>query len=112
MIFQIIIIPMSSDHSESAPVEATIAEIQRLRADFKKLVESYALRVDGQFAGVLAKLKDLSCREKLPGSLNRDLRDMLTLLRNTQVKIEKSRRKDLKKIETIAEDLSMLTESW
>ncbi len=41
-----------------------------------------------------------------------DLRDMLTLLRTLEVKPEAGRRKDLKKIESLVEDLRVLSERW
>jgi t-SNARE complex subunit (syntaxin) len=37
---------------------------------------------------------------------------MLTLLRNRQLKPDKGRRKDLKKIESVVNDLTMLIENW
>ena len=48
----------------------------------------------------------------LPNSEIHDLRDMLTLLRTLEVKPEAGRRKDLKKIETLVEDLRLLSERW
>ncbi|GAB4167160.1 MAG: hypothetical protein Fur0032_05010 [Terrimicrobiaceae bacterium] len=103
---------MHSDDSENAPVRATVAEIERLRAEFRDLMKAYTQKVDGEFAGVQAALAGLASRDQLPGSLLRDLRDMLTVLRNTQIKPGKARRKDIKKLESVAEDLRMLTESW
>ena len=47
----------------------------------------------------------------LPNSEIHDLRDMLTLLRTLEVKPEAGRRKDLKKIETLVEDLRLLSET-
>ena len=41
-----------------------------------------------------------------------DLRDMLTLLRTLEIKPEAGRRKDLKKIESLVEDLRVLSERW
>ena len=41
-----------------------------------------------------------------------DLRDMLILLRTLEVKPEAGRRKDLKKIESLVEDLRLLSERW
>lgn len=103
---------MHADESESVPVRATVAEIERLRADFRQLIDAYAGKVDEEFAGVQSALSRMATQEKLPGSLGRDLRDMLTVLRNTQIKPEKARRKDIKKLESVAEDLRMLSESW
>lgn len=103
---------MHPDDNESAPVRATVAEIERLRAEFRHLITAYAEKIDGEFASVQAVLAGLASRDELPGSLVRDLRDMLTVLRNTQIKPDKARRKDIKKLESVAEDLRMLSESW
>ncbi len=37
---------------------------------------------------------------------------MLMLLRNASLKTDKGRRKDLKKIDSLIADLTMLTENW
>ena len=47
-----------------------------------------------------------------PHSEIHDLRDMLTLLRTLEVKPEAGRRKDLKKIESLVEELRLLSERW
>ena len=47
-----------------------------------------------------------------PHSEVHDLRDMLTLLRTLEVKPEAGRRKDLKKIESLVEELRLLSERW
>ena len=47
-----------------------------------------------------------------PNSELHDLRDMLTLLRTLAVKPEAGRRKDLKKIESLMEELRRLSERW
>ena len=47
-----------------------------------------------------------------PNSEIHDLRDMLTLLRTLEVKPEAGRRKDLKKIESLVEDLRQLSARW
>ena len=42
----------------------------------------------------------------------RDLRDMLTLLRTMETKPQEGRRKDLKKMEAVINDLQLLTAGW
>jgi hypothetical protein len=51
-------------------------------------------------------------RSEMDKSEIHDLRDMLTILRTLQVKPEAGRRKDLKKIETLIDDLRLLSERW
>jgi len=54
----------------------------------------------------------LTSAKKIPAAKMRDLRDMLTLLRKFSIKPEKGRRKDLKKIDALVGDLTMLIEQW
>jgi len=54
----------------------------------------------------------LTGAKKVPPAKMRDLRDMLTLLRKFSIKPEKGRRKDLKKIDALVGDLTMLIEQW
>ena len=42
----------------------------------------------------------------------RDLRDMITLCRTLDIKPEKGRRKDLKKIDSIIDELNLMVENW
>ena len=49
---------------------------------------------------------------KLPASHIRDLRDMITLCRTLDLKPEKGRRKDLKKIDTLVEELQLMIQHW
>ncbi len=50
--------------------------------------------------------------KSLSSAKAKDLRDMLTLLRQRQIRADKGRRKDLKKLETVISDLGMLIENW
>lgn len=82
-----------------------------LQADFRSALETYASRIDAEIDGIR---KAIQAQEKKPPSQAklRDLRDMLTLLRKFQIKPEKGRRKDLKKIDTLIGDLTLLIENW
>ena len=51
-------------------------------------------------------------KKKLPGSRGSDVRDLLMLLRALEVKPAKGRRRDLKKIENLIEELRAITERW
>ena len=56
--------------------------------------------------------RSAALRAAFPNSEIPDLRDMLTLLRTLEVKPEAGRRKDLKKIESLVEELRLLSERW
>jgi hypothetical protein len=103
---------MNASEPESSPATLALSEIERLRVAFRESVAAYVSRIEADFDAVCVKLTELSGREKIPHSKLRDLRDMLTLLRNTQVKTAKGRRKDIKKLDSVADDLRMLVENW
>ena len=61
---------------------------------------------------IAEQVEALGSGEDVPSGKNRDIRDMLTLLRNAGIKPEKGRRKDLKKLDSISEDLTMMVQDW
>jgi uncharacterized coiled-coil DUF342 family protein len=101
---------MNSDGSEASPAKSVVSELQDLRAELRESASSYAARIDAEIERV--RLAVESAGGNSSGSKIRDLRDMLTLLRHRQIKADKGRRKDLKKIESIVSDLTMLIENW
>ena len=106
-------IRMKNDDTESLPIKALVDELQDLRSEVRQAVESYATRLDAEIARVQCAVESGSSGVKnLSSAKARDLRDMLTLLRQRQIKADKGRRKDLKKFETIVSDLGMLIENW
>lgn len=70
------------------------------------------MRIEAEIDAVRVLVATLLDREKLSGAQLKDLRDILAELRGLQVKAEKGRRKDLKKIEILVGDLLLITEKW
>ena len=101
---------MKSDGSEASPSKAVVSELQDLRAELREAASSYAARLDAEIERVRAAVE--SSADDAAGSKVRDLRDMLTLLRHRQIRADKGRRKELKKIESVIGDLAMLIENW
>ena len=68
----------------------------------------------GNVAAAREKSAGAPARSKRAGSLERlhELRDMLTLLRNLQIKPADARRKDLKKVESVLAELQVLSKGW
>ena len=91
---KILVATGGSPWSEAA-VAYAIALAARLDAEIERVSKAVETAVD-----------------KASGAKIRDLRDMLTLLRHRQLKPDKGRRKDLKKIESVVNDLAMLIENW
>ena len=123
--------------AEASPHKSVAQELETLRAAFRLACRQYSERVEMEIIRVREKVVSAGVtaaeQEKVdlarPVSANRparagtaaqtkaagtlaqvhDLRDMLTLLRTLQVKPQEGRRKDLKKIETVINDLALLS---
>ena len=103
---------MKSDGTEASPTKAVVSELQDLRAELREAVKSYGTRLESEIDRVRVKVEAGGTAKSLSSARMRDLRDMLTLLRHRQIKADKGRRKDLKKIEAVVGDLAMLIENW
>ena len=103
---------MSSNKQEASPVKSLTAEIGTFRALFKATLDGHAARMDRDLDTILEKVGALGDADKISAGKLRDIRDMLTLLRHLDVKPDKGRRKDLKKLDSVADDLAMLIENW
>jgi len=93
-------------------MKMALAEVERLRATFHETLSAYTQRLDAELDAVSKKIGSLTDAEKIPAARLRDLREILTLLRHNQIKSEKGRRKDLKKMDSVVGDLAMLVEDW
>lgn len=88
-------------------------ELAFLRKTFRDLASSYAGQVESEITALLDQVKtDAQSGKKLPAARAHDLRDMLSLLRNLEIKPAKGRRRDLKKVETLLEELRHVVERW
>jgi len=103
---------MDGDDKEASPMKAVAEEVRALRTAFRETVDGYAARMDQDIVRIETAMNALTEQSKISGSKIRDMRDMLTLLRRTQVKSGKGRRKDLKKMDSLVSDLLMLIENW
>ena len=116
---------------EASPFKSAAEELDALRKTFRVACRHYAERVDMEIirlreriaaAGEVYRENDKVKAAAGPrgrtaavadaGLQIRDLRDLLTLLRTLEVKPVAGRRRDLKKIEGVVEELRMLIERW
>lgn len=95
------------------PIQPVADELAFLRKTFKELVAAYSTQVEADIAALqIAVNAEGESKKKVPGSRLIDLRDMLMLLRNFDVKPTKGKRRDLKKVETLVEELQQIVERW
>ena len=110
--------PLVKDEPKSKPASAlpfkTVAEeLTFLRKTFRDLIGTYSSQIEGEIAHIQAAVDaDGNSKKKLPGSRASDLRDMLMLLRSLEVKPVKGKRRDLKKMELLVEELRMIADRW
>lgn len=102
-----------SKPAAALPLKPVAEELAFLRKSFQELIAVYAAHVEGDIASLQMALGDATAgKRKYPRSRVADLRDMLMLLRNFDVKATKGRRRDLKKVENLVEDLQGIVERW
>lgn len=102
-----------SKSASALPLQTVAEELAFLRKTFRDLAETYAMQVEAEITRLYsAVLADAEGKKKLPASRAADLRDMLMLLRSLDVKPSKGRRRDLKKIETLIEELRVIADRW
>jgi hypothetical protein len=108
----LLLVLMKKDVTEASPMKAVLEELDNLEKVFRETLEKYAARLEAEIATVREKVVLEQEKKKVPNTRLHELRDMLTLLHQAQAKVDKGRRKDLKKIDGIIGDLAMLSEKW
>ncbi|MFA7233872.1 MAG: hypothetical protein WC076_07155 [Terrimicrobiaceae bacterium] len=103
---------MKTGLPEASPAKALLEELELFRGICHGTLDSIGAKLDQQIDAIKFRVGALGAGENVSSGKNRDIRDMLTLLRNAGVKPEKGRRKDLKKLDSISEDLTMMVEHW
>jgi hypothetical protein len=99
--------------ASALPLKTVAEELAFLRKTFRDLASTYTAQMEAEIAHLIAAVHaDAESKKKLPGSRTSDLRDMLMLLRSLEVKPGKGRRRDLKKVENLIEELRTITERW
>jgi hypothetical protein len=95
------------------PLKPVAEELAFLRKAFKELIAAYTANIEGDIARLQSALSEgATAKKRFPESRVAELRDMLMLLRNFDVKPAKGRRRDLKKVESLVEELQAIAEHW
>ena len=97
---------------EVSPMKSVAEELDLLRKSFRECVNVYAKRIEAQLIQIRETVLEQTKNPKLPPGHIRDLRDMITLCRTLDIKPEKGRRKDLKKVDTAVEELHLMIQNW
>jgi hypothetical protein len=92
------------------PTRPVLDELKFLRTTFREIVTHYTGAIEGEIAR-LVSLVTAEDEAQNPEH-SHDVRDLLVLLRGLDVKPAKGRRRDLKKIETVVDELRRIAERW
>ena len=102
-----------SKPASALPFKTVAEELTFLRKTFRDLVGTYAAQLEAEIAHLQATVEaDGNSKKKLPATRVSDLRDMLMLLRSLEVKPAKGKRRDLKKVELLVEELRVIADRW
>jgi len=97
---------------EVSPMKSLAEELGFVRKSFREMIDVYSTRVETQLTKIRDAVLEQSNNPKLAPAQIRDLRDMITLCRTLDLRPEKGRRKDLKKIDTLVEELQLMIQNW
>ena len=91
----------------SSPVTLLESELANLQRDLRRTMRAYAQRLEEDLRKSATAVKSLGPVENLSPESLRDVREMTVLVRRRKLKPEKGRRKDLRKIDSLIEDLQL-----
>ena len=100
--------PSRSNGAETSPVHVLENELDKLRRDLRATVRAYAARLEIELAESRTALGSLKPVEELPRERLSEIRDLMIHVRKRKLKPEKGRRKDLRKIDSLIEDVRLL----
>ena len=95
-----------------SPAKSFSEEVEILRKSFRACLDVYATRVEAELSHIKEAALAKTQSAQLSQNTIRDLRDMITLCRTLDIKPEKGRRKDLKKIDSLVDELTLMVDNW
>lgn len=101
-----------STSPDDLPVKPTLEELAFVRKALHDATAHYLARIDGELNQIRDAVGKIAMEKKVPKERMKALRDLLLILREVEVKPEKGRRRDLKKIEEAAKEMRHMVENW
>ena len=97
---------------EASPAKALLEEMEAFRSIYHEALGTLGARLDARLDLIRARLETLGPIDSISPVHLRDIRDMLTVLGHVDADPAKARRKDLKKLDAVTDDLILLSDSW
>ena len=87
-------------------------ELVFVRKALHDTASHFVARLDGELNAIREAVASIASQKKVPEERVKSLRDLLLVLREVEVRPEKGRRRDLKRIEGAVKEMRLLVESW
>ncbi len=97
------------NHSDASPAKSLGQELDALQRSLRQTIRFYEKKLTADLKAVIAWNAALTENGKPTREQTRDIGDMLSLIRKLKVKPEKGRRRDLRKVDSVIEDLVQLS---
>ena len=103
---------MKTKSKETSMPASVCEELENLEKAFQQTLRVYSQRINSDLYLIRHSVESLKGGAKVSLSRIHDLRDMLMLIRKLEIKPEKGRRRDLKRVESLVEDLQGFVHDW
>lgn len=97
---------------EDLPVIPTLEELVFVRKALHDTATHLVSRLDAELNEIRESVASIALLKKVPHERAMSLRDLLLILREVEVKPEKGRRRDLKRVEAAVKEMRRIIDSW
>ena len=97
---------------DDLPLKPVMDELAFVRKTFRDTATQYVTQIESEISAIRETVAATAAKKKVPAERLRGLRDILLILRGLDVKSEKGRRRDLKKIESAVDELRRIVDGW
>ena len=104
------ILKKQEESADASPAKSLISDLDQLRRTLRATGKTYLRQLEQEIDTIASWAKTQSLEKELRKSEIRDLGDMVTLVRKIEIKPQKGRRKDLKKIDATVAELREIIE--
>jgi len=86
-------------------------ELHSVRRDLRRTIRAYAARLEFDLAESIAAVNRYNSGENLARERLHDIRDLTIMMRKRNLRPEKGRRKDVRKLDSLIRDLHSIAQS-
>ncbi|MCC6354525.1 MAG: hypothetical protein IT577_11605 [Verrucomicrobiae bacterium] len=91
---------------------ALTEEIGRVQSGLTDIARNFVARLNAELAAVQRRVVDVAAGRNPPRRVRSDLAEMIEIARSLQLKPNKGRRKDMKRVDGLVGELQGIVEKW